>query len=84
MTNEKQGGPGCWQMVDIGLGPWYCTVDVYFSFYLEKAIELIGDGGQTKRETDIYHHGPRPQSIICQLPDPPFYSLVATFNYFSV
>jgi hypothetical protein len=58
---------------------WSRTViDVYFFLFIwKKAKELIQDGGQIKRETDIYHHGPRPQSIICQLPDPPFYSLVA-------
>ena len=22
VTNEKQGGPGSWQMIDIGPGPW--------------------------------------------------------------
>ncbi len=30
-----------------------------------KVIELIQDGGQIKRETDIYHHGSGPISIIC-------------------
>jgi hypothetical protein len=39
-------------------------------------VELIQDGGQIKRETDIYHHGPGPISIICQLPGPPCFSLV--------
>ncbi len=29
----------------------------------EKEIELIQDGGQIERETDIYHHSPRPISI---------------------
>ncbi len=23
VTNEKQGGPGSWQMIDIGPGPWW-------------------------------------------------------------
>jgi hypothetical protein len=31
----------------------------------EKEIELIQDGGQIERETDIYHHSPGPISIIC-------------------
>ncbi len=22
VTNEKQGGPGRWQMIDIGIRPW--------------------------------------------------------------
>jgi hypothetical protein len=43
----------------------------------------IQDGGQIKREQDIYHHGPRPISIICHLPDPPCFSQVTTFNIFS-
>jgi hypothetical protein len=44
-------------------------------------IELIQDGGQIKRETDIYHHSQGPMSIICQLPGPPCFSLVTTFKY---
>jgi hypothetical protein len=32
-----------------------------------KGNRIIPDGGQIKRETDIYHHGPRPISIICFL-----------------
>jgi hypothetical protein len=33
-----------------------------------------------KREKDIYHRGSRPISIICHLPNPPYFSLVGTFN----
>ncbi len=32
------------------------------------------------RETDIDHHGTRPISIICHLPDPPHFSLPTSFN----
>jgi hypothetical protein len=36
-----------------------------------KEIELIQDGGQFKRQKDIYHHSLRPVLIICHdLPDP--------------
>jgi hypothetical protein len=46
-----------------------------------KGIEIIEDGGQIKREKDIYQHiGPRPIPIICHLSDPPFFSLFTTFN----
>ncbi len=48
--------------------------------WAEKEIELIQDDSQTKRETDIYHHGPGPISIIWQLPGPPCFSLVTTFK----
>jgi hypothetical protein len=42
--------------------------------------ELFQDGGQIKREKDIYHHGPKHIPIICHLPDPPSYSLPTTFK----
>jgi hypothetical protein len=45
-----------------------------------KDTELFQDGGQLKREKDIHHHGPRPISIICHLPDPYCFSLVTTFK----
>ncbi len=45
-----------------------------------KGIELIQDGGQIKREADIYHHGPGSISIICQLPGPPCFLLETTFK----
>jgi hypothetical protein len=38
----------------------------------------ITDGGQFKREKDIYHHGLRPIPIICRLPHPSYFSLVTT------
>jgi hypothetical protein len=38
------------------------------------------DGGQIQRQTDIYHHSPRPISIMCHLPDPPHFSLPTTFK----
>ncbi len=47
---------------------------------MEKKIELIQDGGQIKRETDIYHHGLGPRSIVGQLPGPRCFSLVTTFK----
>jgi hypothetical protein len=47
---------------------------------VEKEIELIQDGGQIKRETDIYHHGLGPISIVGQLPGPPCFSLVTTLK----
>jgi hypothetical protein len=46
-----------------------------------KGVELIQDGGQIKRATDIYHHGPGAISIICQHPRPPCFLLVTRFNY---
>jgi hypothetical protein len=42
--------------------------------------ELFQDGGQIKREKDIYHHGPKHIQIICHLPDPPSFSLPTTFK----
>jgi hypothetical protein len=42
--------------------------------------ELFQDGGQIKREKDIYHHGPKHIQIICHLPHPPSFSLPATFK----
>jgi hypothetical protein len=33
-----------------------------------------------KNKNDIYHHGPRPISIICHLRDPPTFSLPTTFK----
>ena len=42
--------------------------------------DLIQDGGQVKRQTDIDHHGPKYILIICHLPDPPTFSLPTTFN----
>jgi hypothetical protein len=42
--------------------------------------ELCQDGGQIKREKDIYHHGPKHIPIICHLPDPPSFSLPTTFK----
>jgi hypothetical protein len=47
-----------------------------------KEIELIQDGGQIKRQKDIYYRSPRLIPIICHLPDPPpprIFSLVTTF-----
>ena len=43
--------------------------------------DLIQDGGQVKRQTDIDHHGPKYILIICHLPDPPTFSLPTTFNF---
>jgi hypothetical protein len=43
--------------------------------------DLIQDGGQVKRQTDIDHHGPKYILIICHLPDPPTFSLPTTFNH---
>jgi hypothetical protein len=42
--------------------------------------DLIHDGGQVKRQTDIDHHGPKYILIICHLPDPPTFSLPTTFK----
>ncbi len=42
----------------------------YWQEWAEKEIELFEDGGQIKIEKNVYHHGPRPTSIICHLPDP--------------
>jgi hypothetical protein len=42
--------------------------------------DLIQDGGQVKRQTDIDHHGPKYNLIICHLPDPPTFSLPTTFK----
>ncbi len=47
---------------------------------VEKEIELFQAGGQVKRGKDIYHHGPRPISITCHLPDPPCFSSVTTYK----
>jgi hypothetical protein len=46
----------------------------------EKESEIFQDGGQIKREKDMYHHGPKHIPIICHLPDPPSFSLPTTFN----
>jgi hypothetical protein len=40
----------------------------------------LEDGGQIKREKDIFHCSLRPISIICKLPNPPCFSLVTTFK----
>jgi hypothetical protein len=32
------------------------------------------------QKTDILHHGPRPISIICQLPDPTYFSFKSGFT----
>jgi hypothetical protein len=45
--------------------------------------DLIQDGGQVKRQTDIDHHGPKYILIICHLPDPPIFSLPTTFKELS-
>jgi hypothetical protein len=47
----------------------------------EKEIDFTQDGGKLKRQKDIYHHGPKPLSIICHLPDPPssHWSLLLSF-----
>jgi hypothetical protein len=45
--------------------------------------DLIQDGGQVKRQTDIDHHGPKYILIICHLPDPPIFSLPTTFKLFT-
>jgi hypothetical protein len=47
----------------------------------EKETELFQDGGQIKRQKDIYHHRPRP-IFIYHLPPSrlPYLSLVTTFN----
>ncbi len=42
--------------------------------------DLIQDGGQVKRQTDIDHHGPKYILIISHLPDPPTFSLPTTFK----
>jgi hypothetical protein len=52
----------------------------YWAGVSGKGIELFQDGGQIKKEKDIYHHGPRPASIICHLPHPLCFSLVTTFK----
>ena len=49
--------------------------------WAEKETELLQDGSQTKREEDIYHHGPRPISIICHHPNPPCFSLVIQLQW---
>jgi hypothetical protein len=59
------------------------SMTYYWAGVSGKGYLLIQDGGQINRETDIYHHGQRPISIICQLPDPPYFSLVTTFKVFS-
>jgi hypothetical protein len=46
--------------------------------------DLIQDGGQVKRQTDIDHHGPKYILIICHLPDPPIFSLPTTFKAGSI
>ncbi len=47
--------------------------------WAETETELFEDGGQIKREKDIYHHGSNHIPIIYHLPDPP--SLPTTFNF---
>ena len=46
--------------------------------------DLIQDGGQVKRQTDIDHHGPKYILIICHLPDPPTFSLPTTFKVMAI
>ena len=47
---------------------------------METETDLIQDGGQVKRQTDMDHHGPKYILIICHLPDPPTFSLPTTFK----
>ncbi len=49
---------------------------------MEKKIDFIRDGGKIKRQRDIYHHGPKPISIIFHDPHPSSFSLPVptTFN----
>jgi hypothetical protein len=42
--------------------------------------ELFQDGGQIKREKDIYHHCPKHIPIICHLLDPPSFALPTAFK----
>jgi hypothetical protein len=44
-------------------------------------MDLIQEGGQIKREKNIYHHGPRPIPIICHIPEPSCFSLATTINF---
>jgi hypothetical protein len=46
----------------------------------ETETELFKDGGQNKRQKDIYVHCPKHIQIICHLPDPSSFSLPTTFN----
>ncbi len=88
MTNENQGGSERWQIIDNGLGHVSSTTLIdrsitnYWAGVSEKGNRVIPrwDGGQIKREKDIYHHGPRLISIIFHLPDPPCFSLVTIFK----
>ena len=52
-----------------------------FWFYLaEMEIHQRKDDGKIKPQKNIDCHGPRPISIGCHLPDPPFLSLQTTFK----
>jgi hypothetical protein len=44
---------------------------------------FIQDGDKIKIQKDICHHGPKPIPIIFQLPDPPTFSLLPTFKYYT-
>jgi hypothetical protein len=40
----------------------------------------IKDDNKIKRQTNLNRRRPRPIPIICHVPDPPSFSLPATFN----
>ncbi len=54
---------------------WWLIIGLQWA---EKVIELFQDGGQIKREKDIYHHSPRQISIPCYLPETPYFLLEIT------
>jgi len=54
---------------------WWLIIGLQWA---EKVMELFQDGGQIKREKDIYHHSPRQISILYYLPDTPSFSLEIT------
>jgi hypothetical protein len=52
----------------------------YWAAVSGKGNRIIPIWRPNKKKKGIYHHGPRPISIICHLPGPPFFSLVITFT----
>jgi hypothetical protein len=65
---------------------WKVYVDIIEQgvYRLSEYLCTLQNGGQIKREKNIYHHCPKHIPIICHLPDPPSFSLPTTFKKNSV
>jgi hypothetical protein len=60
---------------------YFHTNRLLFGLYKQETeILRTKDEGNIKKLTDNDRHGPKPSSNTCQLPNPPHFSLVTTFN----